>query len=142
MADNHELVDFKNLVSEAIEGEKDSLRRLSEEIWSNPELHYEEVTAHKVLTDYLETRSFRVDRKYCDIKTAFRARYVSGFLLGFAKVATHILLFLEGSIQIKLILVLVLDLIRALIEFITFKVGRATQGQYMVPLKHNDLLLV
>lgn len=75
MADNPELVNVKNLVSGAIEGEKDSLRRLSEEIWSNPELNYEEETAHKVLTDYLESNGFRVERKYCDMKTAFRARY-------------------------------------------------------------------
>ena len=44
------------IVTKAIEEEKDSLRSLSENIWSNPELNYEEVFAHKILTDYLEDR--------------------------------------------------------------------------------------
>ena len=61
-------------MSGAIEKERESLRALSTEIWSNPELNYEEVVAHKVLTDYLEDKGFTVDREYCDIKTAFRAR--------------------------------------------------------------------
>ena len=63
------------IVSGAIEKEKESLKELSQEIWSNPELNYEEVFAHKVLTDYLEAKGFTVDREFCDIKTAFRARY-------------------------------------------------------------------
>ena len=62
------------IVTKAIEEEKDSLRSLSENIWSNPELNYEEVFAHKILTDYLEDKGFTVDREYCDIKTAFKAR--------------------------------------------------------------------
>lgn len=64
-----------NIVSGAIEKEKESLKALSHEIWSNPELNYEEVFAHKVLTDYLEGKGFAVDREFCNIKTAFRARY-------------------------------------------------------------------
>ena len=62
------------MLAKAIEEEKDSLRSLSENIWSNPELNYEEVFAHKILTDYLEDKGFTVDREYCDIKTAFKAR--------------------------------------------------------------------
>ena len=62
------------MLTKAIEEEKDSLRSLSENIWSNPELNYEEVFAHKILTDYLEDKGFTVDREYCDIKTAFKAR--------------------------------------------------------------------
>ncbi|XP_003392005.2 PREDICTED: peptidase M20 domain-containing protein 2-like, partial [Amphimedon queenslandica] len=66
------------VVSGAIEKEKESLKALSHEIWSNPELNYEEVIAHKVLTDYLEAKGFAVDREFCNIKTAFRARFGSG----------------------------------------------------------------
>lgn len=62
------------IVTNAVEEEKDSLRSLSENIWSNPELNYKEVFAHKILTDYLEAKGFTVDREYCDIKTAFKAR--------------------------------------------------------------------
>ena len=62
------------IVAKAVEEEKDSLRSLSENIWSNPELNFEEVFAHKILTDYMEAKGFTVDREYCDIKNAFKAR--------------------------------------------------------------------
>ena len=52
------------------------LRKLSEEIWKNPELNYEEHTAHKLLTDFLEEKGFTVERGYCGMQTAFRARQV------------------------------------------------------------------
>lgn len=64
------------LVSTTIEGNKDSLRTLSQELWSHPELAFEEFTAHRLLTDYLEKQGFIVDKEYCDLKTAFRARSV------------------------------------------------------------------
>ena len=69
------MAEGEKIVSGAIEKERESLRALSTEIWSNPELNYEEVVAHRALTDYLEDKGFTVDREYCDIKTAFRARY-------------------------------------------------------------------
>lgn len=69
------MADARKIVSDAIEREKESLRSIAHELWSNPELAYEEKTAHNLLTDYLESKGFKVDRSYCDLKTAFRARY-------------------------------------------------------------------
>lgn len=71
------MADARKIVTEAIEGEKESLRGIGQELWANPELGFKEVIAHRVLTDYLESKGFTVDRGYCDIKTAFRARYVT-----------------------------------------------------------------
>jgi amidohydrolase len=66
------------LVTTAIQSQKKSLNRLSNEIWQNPELCFEEHAAHKVLTDYLEGQGFAVERHYCGMKTAFRAKFGSG----------------------------------------------------------------
>ena len=63
---------------EAIESNKDDLQALSEEIWRNPELGFEENKAHQVLTDFLEKKGFSVERGYCGISTAFRATFGSG----------------------------------------------------------------
>ena len=71
------MADARKIVTEAIEGEKEGLRGIGQELWANPELGFKEVIAHRVLTDYLESKGFTVDRGYCDIKTAFRARYVT-----------------------------------------------------------------
>lgn len=38
---------------------------------------YEEVFAHKILTDYIEEKGFTVTRHAYDLKTAFVAEYVS-----------------------------------------------------------------
>jgi len=51
------------------------LNKVGEEIWSNPELAYEEYKAHVVLTDFLERKGFNVDRSYLGINTAFRATF-------------------------------------------------------------------
>ncbi|KAF8927671.1 hypothetical protein EDD21DRAFT_212320 [Dissophora ornata] len=64
-------------VKQAIEGETASLRVLSLQIHGKPELGYEEVFAHKILTDYLETKGFKVTRHAYDIATAFVAEYES-----------------------------------------------------------------
>jgi hypothetical protein len=40
-------------------------------------LGYEEVFAHKILTDYIEERGFTVTRHAYDLKTAFVAEYMS-----------------------------------------------------------------
>ncbi|KAF9274740.1 hypothetical protein BGZ68_000406 [Mortierella alpina] len=62
---------------EAIDSHSASLRELSLQIHGNPELGYEEVFAHRVLTDYLETKGFKVTRHAYDINTAFVAEYES-----------------------------------------------------------------
>ncbi|KAG9069360.1 hypothetical protein KI688_010260 [Linnemannia hyalina] len=66
-----------NDVKQAIDSETATLREVSLQIHSNPELGYEEVFAHKILTDYIEERGFTVTRHAYDLKTAFVAEYVS-----------------------------------------------------------------
>lgn len=61
-----------------IDKHKEALRTLSAEIWRNPELKYEEHSAHRVLTEFLEKRGFLVEKGYAGIATAFRARFGSG----------------------------------------------------------------
>ena len=67
-----------NSIGEGIERCNEELKSLSEVIWRNPELSYEEHTAHRVLTDFLEKEGFEVDRGYLNVATAFRARFGSG----------------------------------------------------------------
>ncbi|XP_066275264.1 peptidase M20 domain-containing protein 2-like [Branchiostoma lanceolatum] len=56
----------------AIQSCSKELWDLSQEIWKNPELAFKEHRAHRVLTEFLENRGFRVDRHY-KLETAFRA---------------------------------------------------------------------
>jgi amidohydrolase len=72
------VIDLKAAASAAVDNCNVELRALSTEIWSNPELAYEERGAHKVLTDFLEKKGFTVDRSYTGLETAFRATYGSG----------------------------------------------------------------
>ena len=67
-----------SIVSTAIDREKQYLSELGSEIWKHPELNYEEHTAHRLLTDFLEVRGFGVERGYAGLATAFRARFGSG----------------------------------------------------------------
>ncbi|CAH1225226.1 PM20D2 [Branchiostoma lanceolatum] len=64
--------DLKTKSSAAIQACASDLYDLSQEIWKNPELAFKERYAHRVLTDFLENRGFRVDRHY-KLETAFRA---------------------------------------------------------------------
>ncbi|XP_077980424.1 xaa-Arg dipeptidase-like [Glandiceps talaboti] len=65
---------LKQKASEAIDKASEALNELSQEIWKNPELNFEEHHAHQVLTDFLEKYGFNVERKYL-LDTAFRATY-------------------------------------------------------------------
>ena len=67
----------KDIISEAIEREAESLKELSGKIWSKPELCFAEVFAHDTLTEYLERHGFAVTRKYI-VDTAFRAVFSQG----------------------------------------------------------------
>lgn len=69
---------FKHVAATAIDQRQKELYELSDQIWRNPELNFEEHTAHRILTDYLEKQGFLVERNYTGIKTAFRASYGSG----------------------------------------------------------------
>ena len=63
---------LKNVACEAIDSRSKELHDISQEIWNNPELNFEETFAHKVLTDYLEKQGFDVEKKYV-LDTGFRA---------------------------------------------------------------------
>ena len=65
-------MDAKGLAIEAIEDSAVALKELSSNIWSHPELAYEENYAHALLTQFLEDRGFQVERQFT-LPTAFRA---------------------------------------------------------------------
>ena len=58
-----------------IEKWSDEFKKISEEIWSNPELDFKEHKAHALLTNFLECKGFNVERSYLGIQTAFRATF-------------------------------------------------------------------
>ncbi|XP_077522855.1 xaa-Arg dipeptidase-like isoform X2 [Amblyomma americanum] len=62
------------LVNGVIEGKSVDFWTLSRFIWEHPELALNEVEAHAKLTEFLEQREFRVQRKYL-LSTAFRAEF-------------------------------------------------------------------
>ena len=70
--------DLKKLCSSAIEKNAEGLGKLSDGIWSSPELNFKEHKAHDLLTDFLEKKEFSVERSYTGIETAFRATFGSG----------------------------------------------------------------
>ena len=70
--------DLKVAASSAIDSNKDELVELSGKVWEAKELALEEHESHRLLTDFLETKGFTVERAYTGIATAFRATYGSG----------------------------------------------------------------
>ena len=58
----------------AIDKSANDLNELSQKIWSNPELCFEEKSAHAVLTSFFEQEGFQVS-KQTPIETAFIAKY-------------------------------------------------------------------
>ena len=69
---------LKETAAGAIEQRREELAKLSGEIWRKPELGFEERTAHKLLTDFLESKGFCVERGYAGMETAFRASIGGG----------------------------------------------------------------
>ena len=53
----------------------DEFKKISEEIWNNPELDFNEHKAHTLLTNFLEGKGFNVERSYLGMQTAFRATF-------------------------------------------------------------------
>ncbi len=68
----------KSAASAGIESCKNELSALSDAIWRNPELGFNEHKAHELLTNFLEKEGFTVERSYTGIETAFRATFGSG----------------------------------------------------------------
>lgn len=61
-----------------IEKYSSSLREISEQIWNNPELCFAEYKAHALLSQFLDSEGFCVDRSYLGVQTAFRATFGDG----------------------------------------------------------------
>lgn len=59
-----------------IDKEAQPLNDLSQDIWKHPEENYEEIHAHRVLTEFLENRGLKVERNYV-LKTGFRSVFGS-----------------------------------------------------------------
>ena len=58
----------------AIDSSSEALNEISQKIWENPELGYEETHAHATLTSFFEKEGFQVSKK-TPIETAFVAKY-------------------------------------------------------------------
>ena len=71
-------MNLKQLACSLVDSHKDELLALSDAIWKEPELGFQEFKAHQLLTDYLEKKGFIVERSYTGVKTAFRATFGSG----------------------------------------------------------------
>ena len=62
---------------ETIKRSKDELIEIGTKIWEKPEIRFEEHSAHDLLTNFLEKQGFVVERGYCKLATAFRAKWVT-----------------------------------------------------------------
>ena len=71
-----------------IDAASTDLNELSLEIWKHPEENFEEVHAHRVLTDFLEKRGLNVERNYI-LDTGFRS------VLGSDEVGPHVAVLCE-----------------------------------------------
>ena len=68
---------LKRTACETIDGAAEDLHNISQELWSNPELCYQEYHAHKVLTRYLEELGLNVTRNFLT-DTGFKATCGTG----------------------------------------------------------------
>ena len=69
---------MKAVVQRAVDAASAPLRALSLDIHAHPELNFQEVRAHQLLTDFLEQQGFSLERGAYGLETAFRARAGSG----------------------------------------------------------------
>ena len=65
---------YTAFVDKAIDDRREALNTISQEIWKNPELNFEEHQAHNLLCDFLQQEGFNVSRS-TPLKTSFVARY-------------------------------------------------------------------
>ena len=61
-----------------IDEKRADLRRLSDDVWSHPEILYQEKFAVQRCKEYLESRGYELTMPYCGIETAFRCEYGNG----------------------------------------------------------------
>ncbi len=62
-----------------IDEKKEIFCNASDYLWDNAELPYNEYKAVRMLTDILKENGFEVTENFCDIPTAFKATFGSGF---------------------------------------------------------------
>ncbi|KAF9095250.1 hypothetical protein BGX27_001304 [Mortierella sp. AM989] len=74
LSDLWEQDEFAKTVHQSIEAVSTELREISLKLHDDPELSYEEYRAHALLTDYLEKKGFKVERKAYGLDTAFVAQ--------------------------------------------------------------------
>ncbi|KAJ5184053.1 hypothetical protein N7492_001669 [Penicillium capsulatum] len=72
------LDDVRAAVDAALDTLNVSLRKVNHEIWSNPELAYQEHRAHDTICDFLEQQGFTVTRHAYGLETSFEALSGSG----------------------------------------------------------------
>ena len=65
-------------VLKKLDGQRDKYAAIAKEIWSNPELGYQEVNSSQLLQNTLKEAGFSVEAGVAEIPTAFVAEYGSG----------------------------------------------------------------
>ena len=68
---------LKETICQEVDQRSGKLNEISEQIWNNPELGFEERFAHDLLTDFLKKEGFEVSSK-TPLPTSFIARYGQG----------------------------------------------------------------
>lgn len=72
------LSDNKQAILASIEKHQEKLIAISDAIWANAELAFQESKSSKILADYAEANGFTVQKNIGDMPTAFVATYGSG----------------------------------------------------------------
>ena len=62
----------QGLISSVLKNKAASIKRISDEIWNNPETSWNEKHAHQVLTTFLVSEGFEVEKNFVR-ETGFRA---------------------------------------------------------------------
>jgi len=68
----------KQQIIQSVENHKEELIKISDQIWANAELAFQEFESSKLLSDYAEKNGMRVERGVAGMPTAFVASYGSG----------------------------------------------------------------
>lgn len=68
----------KKQIIQSVENHKEELIKISDQIWANAELAFQEFESSKLLSDYAEKNGMRVERNVAGMPTAFVASYGSG----------------------------------------------------------------
>jgi amidohydrolase len=71
-------MNVKSAARERLESAQDGLINLSHRIHSHPELGFQEMQASSWLCEALDDAGFTVEKSFCELPTAFRARAGSG----------------------------------------------------------------